>query len=202
MHSLLVPRGKGMAVCLFVVGALIDNASALDLTPFPRHFSSDGFTYTELVLKSATGDMSFSLPPKWSYRGGASELRLTPPDKPFAEAVIEAAPLPQPFTESPSQQAAVQRAIAGLPPGCQSVELVATLNNSLLLTNSGSYEVIVSYKTLGETFERSVIFVNTSDTAFMFRFTARKADFESLNRVFRRTLGTWRWGNGAAVVVK
>jgi hypothetical protein len=57
----------------------------------------------------------------------------------------------------------------------------------------------VSYQALGEQFQRSVLFITMNDERFVFRMSARHDDFGTLNKSFRRSLGTWRPIAAAAI---
>ena len=61
------------------------------------------------------------------------------------------------------------------------------------MAQNPSVQFVISYVTLGQTFQRSVIFINTPDTQLVFRLTAPKADFNALDDVFRRSISSWQW---------
>jgi hypothetical protein len=65
--------------------------------------------------------------------------------------------------------------------------------NPVLLGGNASYEVIVSYQSMGEKFFKSTLFVNLRDTQLVFRLTARKDDFQALHREFKVSILSWHW---------
>lgn len=83
--------------------------------------------------------------------------------------------------------------LSTLPVGSQGITMVSRQENTILLDHNLSYEFVVSYKTLGQTFSRSVIFVNCPDQQLVFRFSAPKAAFDNLNSAFRQSLCSWQW---------
>lgn len=166
----------------------------LDLTPVVSEYSREGFTYTRLTFKADGGQITLNPPPKWSYRGAASRLQLIPPGSTYAEGVIEAVAADQRRPIGPEAADALgQEVLAGVPPASQAVELVRRVENPFLVHGNPTYEVVISYKALGETFVRSVIFGSTANTQLIIRFTARKEDFDGLNEVFRRSVASWQW---------
>jgi hypothetical protein len=70
--------------------------------------------------------------------------------------------------------------------------VVSRLANPVILYQNLSYEFVVSYQTLGKLFQRSVIFVNCPDKQLVFRFSAPKPVFDSLNMAFRRSIYSWQ----------
>jgi hypothetical protein len=86
-----------------------------------------------------------------------------------------------------------QQVMSALPPSSETVSIVKREMNSVLLNNNSSFEVIVSYKTIGKTFQRSVIFVNAPGTQLIFQLSAPKDDFDVLYTLFRGSVLTWQW---------
>jgi hypothetical protein len=172
-------------------------SAALDLTPQAREYTSQGFSYVQLSFKDDDGGVCYNPPLNWTYRGSVPRLQLTPPNKSLAQATIEAGSAAQPLTPE-LQQKLVQEAVAGVPPGSQAVEVVKQEENTVLIDGRGSFEVTLSYKALGETFERSVVFVNVADLRLCFRLTARTADFVSVKAAFHASLGSWHRKSPAA----
>jgi hypothetical protein len=172
-------------------------SATLDLTPQAREYTSQGFIYVQLSFKDDDGRVCYNPPLNWTYRGSAARLQLTPPNKSLAQATIEAVPGAQPFTPE-LQQTLVHAAVAGVPPGSQAVEVVKQEENTVLIDGRGSFEVTLSYKALGETFERSVVFASVADLRLCFRLTARTADFATVKAAFHASLGSWHRESPAA----
>ena len=86
-----------------------------------------------------------------------------------------------------------QQFITSLPLGSQFAKVEQEMDNPIPLNGNHSFEVTISYQLMGEKFLRSAIFVNLPDTQLVFRFTARKDDFEPLHREFRTSISSWHW---------
>ena len=183
--------------CLFLLvlsAALQTSEAAIDLTPTRAEYTAEGVTVQQLIFQDGKRRISYEPPWKWTFRGDASRLQFMPPSQNFAEGVVQAAPpLRTPGFDEATVKALESQVMNTLPSGSQGVTLISQQKNPVILNQNLSYEFVVSYQTLGETFHRSVIFVNCPEAQLVFRFTAPKAVFESLNSAFRRSLYSWQW---------
>ena len=119
---------------------------------------------------------------------------MTPRNVDRADAVIEAIEVkaPQKFDEK-AVDALREQFLRGLPPGGQAVTMVSEEQNPVSLENSVSYAFTASYSAIGESFIRSVVFVNLPETQLTFRLTARKGDFQAVQNQFRPSIFSWHW---------
>jgi hypothetical protein len=179
---------------LLLAAALTTARAAIDLTPIPHESTCEGYTFKELLFKDGKRDIVYQLPNKWSYRAGGDGVHLTPPEAVRADAIIQASTLatPQGFDEK-SVEAAKKQFLASLPLGSQMITAVTEEQNPVPFNGNPTYEFRVSYQIIGETFVRSALFTNVSDTQLCFRLTARKSDFEAFHRSFRASILSWRW---------
>ncbi len=180
-------------LCLFISvrGA---KAQEIDFTPTVDKYWSYGAEHSSVSFKSDKQNIAMEVPRKWTCRGDAGRLQFFPPEQSFAEGLVQAAPpmRSRVFDEATVKALEVQ-ALESVPAGSQGVTLVSRLENSVILNNQDlSYEFVVSYQTIGQTFQRSIIFVNCPEAQLVFRFTAPKAVFDDLNRTFNRTVSSWR----------
>ncbi len=166
----------------------------IDFTPAVSEYIAEGTKFQQLTFVHGKQKIEYELPLGWSFESSPTQLRLKPPKKMLAEAVINATPLikPQPLDQS-AAEALKQQLIASLPPGSQFVTIERELQNVVALGYNSGVDVTVSYQMMGEKFLRSALFVNLPDTQLTFRFTARKGDFEPLQRDFRMSIGSWHW---------
>src|ERR1700719_1753152 len=172
MKPKLVP---GLLLVLFAA----TSAKALDLTPIVSEYVAEGITFRQLTFKDGKRQVVYEPPQRWTCRGSVSSLQLTPAKTDRADAVIQAVELNAPQTlDNKAIDALREQFLKSVPPGSQSVTLVSEEQNPVSLENGASYAVTVAYQALGETFLRSVVFVNLPETQLTFRLTARKADFE------------------------
>lgn len=182
-----------ISVLLFLAVAIHSASAGIDFTPTLKEYSSEGFTYRQVILKNDEGKATLIPPQKWLIRGAKDRLQLTPPDKNFVEAIIQATPLASAaqFDEA-GLKALEQQVTRELPAGAQAIQVLKRLENSVAI-GPPSFEFVMSYQALGYTFQRSVIFVNFPDQQLVFRFTASKADFEKFASDFRRSISSWQW---------
>ena len=183
--------------CLLLL--LPETRAEIDFTPTVNRYFSQGAEYASVSFKDEKRTISMALPRKWTCRGDASRLQFMPPDQSFAEGVIQTAP---PMRTRAFDEATVKaleaQVINTLPSGSQGVTVISRLENPVILNQNLSYEFVVSYQTLGQTFQRSVIFVNCPEAQLVFRFTAPKAAFANLNDAFNRSISSWRFIEPAA----
>lgn len=179
---------------LLVGSTILTAEAAVDLTPTVSDHVEEGIPYKILTFKQPNGSITFIPPARWAFRGSSDRLVLTPPEKSFAEGVIQAvSPAAAQAFDEPRVRALEQQVLGGLPPGSQLLEVLSRDQNPVQLNGNQSFGLLVAYDALGRKFHRNVIFVNTPETQYVFRFTAEKAEFDALNAVFRRAVISWRW---------
>jgi hypothetical protein len=189
--------------CLFLLALSAASqtaaTAAIDLTPTPAEYTAEGITIQQIIFTDGKRRVSYEPPRQWTYRGDASRLQFTPPEQSFAEGVIQTAPAmgAKAFDEA-TVKALEAQVMNTLPPGSHGVTVISRQSNPVILNQNMSYEFVVAYQTLGQTFHRSVIFVNCPDTQLVFRFTAPKAVFDNLNNAFRRSIYSWQWSEPGA----
>ncbi|HYJ05348.1 MAG TPA: hypothetical protein VEX43_09445 [Chthoniobacterales bacterium] len=182
-----------LSITLLCLLFLVSGARAeIDFTPTVTRYYSQGAEFSSVSFKNDKHSISMAVPRKWTCRGDASRLQFSPPDQSFAEGVVQAAP---PMRTRVFDEATVKAlealVINSVPSGSQGVMLISRLENPVILNQNLSYEFVVSYQTLGQTFHRSVIFVNCPEAQIIFRFTAPEAVFANLNGAFNRSVCSW-----------
>ena len=191
-----------ISILLLLTVAISAASAAIDFTPTLKEYSAQGFTYRQVRFKNGQGSVTLVPPQGWTISGGADGLQLRPPNNNFAEGMIRALPLqaPRPFDEV-AVKALQERIISEAPPGSQSVQFVKSQENPVRIDQNPSFEFVISYRALGKTFQRSVIFVNCPDTQLILRFTAPKTDFDMFHRDFLRSVSSWQWIKEPAAIV-
>jgi hypothetical protein len=181
-------------IFLVLAVAISTASAAIDFTPILKEYSAQGFTYREVKFKSGEGSVTLNPPQGWAINGGTGRLQLRPPNNNFVEGIIEAVPLQaaRPFDQE-AVQALQQRVMSETPPGSHLVQFVRSQENPVRMDQNPSFEFVISYESMGKTFQRSVIFVNCAGQQLIFRFTAPKKEFEAFNRDFLRSISTWQW---------
>jgi hypothetical protein len=185
---------------IFLLAVAAQARAAIDFTPTLSRYYSEGAEYSSVSFKEDRQTISMGVPRLWSCRGDASRLQFLPPDQNFAEGVVQAVPAKgaQPFDEA-TVKALEAQVMGTLPPGSQGATVISRTANPVILYQNLSYEFVVSYQTLGQLFQRSVIFVNCPDKQLVFRFSAPKPVFENLNKAFRRSIYSWQLTEQPAV---
>src|SRR4051812_5413717 len=166
----------------------------IDLTPSSSEYTAEGINFRQLSFKDGKRRIVYELPRQWSYRGSGTSLQLIPPNSARADASIQVADIPKPQAFDEKLFTALrEQSLRAAPPGAQNVILLNEEFNPVRLERGDIYCVTISYQALGETFLRSTLYVNLSDAQLTFRLTARKADFEPLERAFRSSILSWHW---------
>ena len=177
---------------LFAGFLLLGHAGA-EVAPSVEEITEDGFTYRQLTFTTEKTKVTFSPPPGWTFRGNKSRLQLVPPAKPFAEGSLESVSLPQPEPFDEQVIAAFkEQVLASVPAGSQAVTIEFEAENTTMLEGNPSYEIMLTYQSLGRPFKRSVVLVNGPKERLLIRFTALKDDFNALITPFRRAIMSWR----------
>jgi hypothetical protein len=167
----------------------------LDLTPTPTEYVAEGITFQRLIFKQTDKtSVSYEPPRGWTCRGGGDQLQLVPGEATRAQASIQALPLATPQGLDEKSEALLrEQFLNSLPPGSQLIKLLKEERNPVVLDNKLSYAVAVSYQVIGETFVRSTLFINLTDTQLRFTINARQSDFEKLHQDFRRSIFSWHF---------
>jgi hypothetical protein len=172
----------------------IHSAVALDLAPTVSEYTAEGITFRQLNFQDGERKAVYEPPRLWSCRGSASSVQLTPPKVDRADAIIQVVEAKAaPKLDEKAIGALKEQSLRSLPPGSQAVTVLNEEQNPVSLENSASYAVTLSYQALGETFVRSIVFISLPETQLSFRITARKADFDAVQRPFRSSIFSWHW---------
>ena len=179
---------------LIIASAAFSVKAGIDLTPAVSEYVAEGAKFQKLTFVHGKQKIEYELPLGWNFESSATQLRLKPPKKSFAGAVITAIPLSKPQAPDPNfGETRKEQLIASLPPGSQFVTSERELHNVVALGCNNGFDVTLSYQVMGEKFLSSELVINLPDTQLIFRFTARKADFDLLERDFRMSIGSWHW---------
>ena len=183
--------------------ALAASAQAgIDFTPSVKRYMSEGAEYANVSFKDDQRAVSMAVPRLWTCRGDASRLQFTPPDQNFAEGVVQAVPTKGVLAfDEPTLKALEQQTLDTLPPGSQAVTVLSRQENAVFVGGNPGFEFVVSYQVLGQAFQRSVIFVNCPGQQLVFRFTAPRKAFDTLNRSFRQSIYSWHWSEQSGPTV-
>ncbi len=169
-------------------------AGPIDLTPVTGQRELEGIVFPQLLFHQDGHVISYEPPRGWTCTGGGPHLRLTPPKVFEAQASIEQAALPAPQTFDQATIEQLQQIVLGsLPPNAQNARFAAAESNPIRINQQDSVVITVGYSYFGQEYQTSVIFANLGDVQLRFRISARKEDFEELQRAFRASLFTLHW---------
>jgi hypothetical protein len=153
----------------------------------------DGAKIKFLAFSDGGGkDITYSPPPGWECSGSATKLTLRPPGKSQAEGTVVSITLTQPaIFDDQTMKKLTAEVLASVPGGSTNVTLVYQEKNPLLIARKETFLVIVSYIFYGETYERSLMFLNRGAEQVRFQFASRAVDFKDLQEAFQRSQFSW-----------
>lgn len=185
-----------MRLVAFTLGCLLCVATAraeLLLNPQAATYEVDGVKVAKVVFTDGNKEISYVPPRGWECSGSSAELMLRPKDKCQAEATITRMPLSQEsgFDEA-TTQSLIKDAIAAVPPESSNVQLVAQSLNPVFINKKETFLVTMSYTLFGDTYGRSVMYMNRGKEQFRFQLVARLSDFKDLQQSFQQSHFTWQ----------
>ena len=165
----------------------------VDLKATMHEYMAEGVNHQELVFKDGKRTITMDLPNQWTYLSTGDRLQLLPPKAQFAEGVVQTVPMaaPRPLDDA-AKKIFTDQIRASVPPNSEAIT-VDVQDNPIVLNGNESFEVVLSYKNVGYVFQSSAILLNCPENQLIYRFTARKNDFEALNQTFRRAILSWQW---------
>lgn len=168
--------------------------ASIDFTPERTDRVLDGVKFQQLVFHENGRSITYEQPRGWTYNASATQISFTPLNIALAQASIEQSSLPAPqnFDETTIKNLR-QQVIDSVPPSSRNVTITSEEKNSVIVNRHETYEVTIAYEAFGQEFQRSIVFLNLSDTQLRFRLTARKQDFEKLHKAFRGSIFSWQW---------
>ncbi|HSP64448.1 MAG TPA: hypothetical protein VLQ90_15770, partial [Pyrinomonadaceae bacterium] len=134
------------------------------------------------------------VPPRdWQCSGTESSLALRPAKQTQAEASVVKVPLAEegPFDE-PTQKKLTDLAQASVPSGSSNIKVLGQDLNPVMIDRKETYLVTISYNAYGDTYARSMMFMNRGKEQIRFQLTCRLSDFPELQRAFLQSQFSWR----------
>jgi hypothetical protein len=176
-----------------IAALLIASARAeLQLTPSVVQYELDGVKLKQLAFSDGAKQVTYQAPRGWDYAGSASQLTLHPPNKSQAEAIIYKAPLLQPASfDDETAKKLVDEAITSVPKGSTDVTLASQEKNPLLINRKETFLVTFTYNFYGESYTRSILFLNRGNEQIRFQLVCRQADFKELQKAFLGSHYSW-----------
>jgi hypothetical protein len=154
----------------------------------------EGIKFQQLVFRDNGRKVTYEQPRGWTYVADAGRIRFTPPGVSQAQAEIDQMPLAKPMVfDEPAIKKLHEQLLTGLPPGSQNSKIELEEASPLKKNDYETYGVTISYRLYGQDFLTSVLYLNLPDTLVRFRATARKPDFDKIQRAFRGSVFSWQW---------
>ena len=185
VHALIIAFA-----CLLCAGLA---RADLDLTPKLSECDVDGVKFRKLAFLEARKDVTYVPPRDWDYSGSATKLTLRPRKKALAEAsVTKSAPGRRPGSMRNTTKMLVAEALSSVPARSTNVTVTSQEKNPFLIAGKETFLVSLTYTLYGETYARSLFFLNRATDQIRFQFVSRAPDFKDLQREFQSSLCTWR----------
>jgi hypothetical protein len=86
----------------------------------------------------------------------------------------------------------VAETVALVPKGSTNVTVVSQDKNPVRINGKETFLVVLSYNFYGESFGRSVLFLNRGKEQIRFQLTCRQPDFNELHRAFLASQFSWQ----------
>jgi hypothetical protein len=165
----------------------------LQLTPRVAEYKGDGATLKHLEFYDGGKTVTYGPPTGWEYSGSSTRFTLRPPKTPQAEGTIVSIKLSHPaIFDDETMKTLTAEVLASVPGGSTNVTLVSQEKNPLLIARKETFLVIVSYTFYGESYQRSMMFLNRGNEQLRFQFVSRAADFKALQAAFQGSHFTWQ----------
>ena len=185
----------GASLRLILIGTFcVSTARAeLRLTPSIDEFELDGAKLKQLAFSDGDKKVTYQSPRGWDYSGSATQLTLRPPKKAQASATITRIPLSAPGNfEEENLKKLVTETTALIPKGSTNVTVVSQEKNPLRINRKETFLVILKYDFYGESYGRSILFLNRDNEQIRFQLTSRQGDFNELQKAFLGSQYSWQ----------
>jgi len=172
---------------------LVTARAELRLTPIVDEYELEGIKFKRLAFTDGTKKVTYQSPRGWDYSGTSAQLTLHPPNKNQAEATISKNLLREPFKfDDDSLKKLVTQATAALPQGSENITVISQEKNPLKINRKETFLVVFGYTLFGQTYNRSILFLNREKEQIRFQLVCREADFEELHKAFLGSQYSWQ----------
>jgi hypothetical protein len=168
--------------------------ATLALTPSIDEYVLDGAKLKQLAFDDGGKKVTYQSPRGWDYSGTATQLTLHPTGKAQAEATISTVSRPdQTQFDDDTIKKLVAEATVLVPRGSTNVVVDSQEKDPLRIGRRQSFLLVMSYSHLGQTYNRSILFVNRDGgEQIRCQLTCRAADFKDLQKTFMSSQYSWR----------
>jgi hypothetical protein len=179
-----------LASLLLVAAARAD----LQFTPRISQYEGDGVKFKQLTFSDGGAkEITYSPPRGWDYSGSANQLTLHPPNKSQTEATISKVSLAQPASfDDETVKKLVDEALASVPRGSTDAQLISQEKNPLMIERKETLLLTVTYNFYGQSYNRSILFLNRGKEQIRFQLACRQSDFKELQKAFLGSQYSWQ----------
>jgi hypothetical protein len=175
---------------------LITSAPAyaeLQLKPHPAFYELDGVRFSQVGFFDGDKEVTYTPPSGWECIGSGARLTLHPKDKASAEATVTKLAQEEEFAfDDETLEKLRKEALASVPGGSTDVQLTGEERSPVFVDGKETFLVTLSYTYYGDTYGRSLMFMNRGKEQIRFQLTARLSDFKDLQKAFLQSHFTWQ----------
>jgi hypothetical protein len=174
--------------------AFIGSARAdLKLVPTRDSYDLDGAKLERLLFSDGERTIMYTPPRGWQYFGTDDRLVLHPDGAGRTEAEIRVMKLPAPYSfDDDAMGRLAQEAFASVPGDARNISIVSQDKNPLLIERKETFLLVIKYDFNGESFLRSIMFINRKNEQLRFQLTAPQRIFAPLQQAFRSSHYSWQ----------
>ena len=163
------------------------------LTPTLSQYDLDGVKMQQLLFPDGQQNVIYTPPRGWKYSANDGRLALRPSEVGTGEAEIKVLKLAeaQVFDDATMKQLC-EGAVASLPSSATRVTIVSQQKNPLLIERKETFMVEIKYDCFGDSYARSVMFLNRKNEQLRFQLTCRQAIYPQLQKAFLGSQYSWQ----------
>jgi hypothetical protein len=187
----MVSRAIVLSSAIFLV--LTAAHADLKLAPEVAEYELDGAKMKHLVFMDGLQRVTYTPPAGWDYQGNSNLFVLRPPHSARSEATIRQVNLARPESfDSETTKRLTNEVLTSAPKGSTNVGIVSQEMNPLMIERKETFLVIIKYDSYGESYRRSVMFLNRGTEQMRFQLTAPQSNFPELQKAFQVSHFTWQ----------
>ncbi len=171
------------------IGAVL----ALDFTPRYAESVQDGYPVKRLYFSDRDQRIYLSVPNTWRVSGNGQRGTLIPEKLSQASVLLENSPFNAKNSFDAEGLELYRKAAFGLvPAGASTIQVDYEKTNAVPINGWSSFEMAFSYNFYGQSFRRSVCFINIDkEKQVRFSVEGHKDYFDKLSQQAHATLASW-----------
>lgn len=193
LKAALIPCHFLRANLALLAVVIVPSVFAIDFSPQYADSVQDGFPVRRMYFSEGSQRIYLALPKDWRVSGNSQGGVFTPGDIPQATITLENSALNGQVAFDEKGLETYRQAVKALiPTGATEAQIEFERTNEIGINGWTSFEMEVTYHQFGQTFSKSVLFINLDQKRQLrFRVDARKENFEKVYGQARAALGSW-----------